>query len=551
MHHFIIAIGGTGMRCLESFVHLCAVGMMDDCEIDILTLDTDAENGNRVRVEQLIDQYNKVKGDIASNDSGGSSGINNNTFFSAKINKFSYYTIYNQERGTKFKQLARLATSGEKEENKKLADLFLDKETVQEFDLQRGYRAQTHLGSYLMYHSLIDSALRISEGNNPEAGSKRRSLEKPDEDLKEFLGRLVNAEKGSKVFIFGSVFGGTGASSIPILPPALRNAVSIAFGGKVLEAKFGATLLTNYFSFPPSRKTQRDKEKVIAESVYFDLNSQAALDFYSKDKSVKEFYKRFYLVGWPVEAAEWGSKDGTLQTGGSDQKNPCHVVELMCAAAAYDFFKKGTISDKNEVEYFYRSAPFNEGKFSFNAEDFFGSDAASFNNRIGALFSLANIVITACDVKNGGGIKQLQKEMAEDGVEFQSLINTQYEAIDDYLMLFAFKPHNGILESGWLYQLKESVKGHFIFDSKAFADDLIKAKDVNPGLLFSELYREHNWAPKQLLSGGYKVQSAINLFIKTLRATPTPTDPSLHLDNLVERFIARIFATFTKLQKFN
>ena len=58
MHHFIISIGGTGMRCLESFVHLCAMGMMDDCEIDILTLDTDAENGNRVRVEQLIDQYN-------------------------------------------------------------------------------------------------------------------------------------------------------------------------------------------------------------------------------------------------------------------------------------------------------------------------------------------------------------------------------------------------------------------------------------------------------------------------------------------------------------
>lgn len=551
MHHFIIAIGGTGMRCLESFVHLCAIGMEDDCEIDVLTLDTDAENGNRVRVEQLIDQYNKVKGGVASNDSGCCSGINNNTFFSAKINKFSYYTIYNQERGTKFKQLARLATTGEKEENKKLADLFLDKDRVQEFDLQRGYRAQTHLGSYLMYHSLIDSAVRISKGNDPAAGFKNSKLEPPDEDLKEFLGRLVNAESGSKVFIFGSVFGGTGASSIPILPPALRDAVSIACGGKVLTAKFGATLLTNYFSFPPSSKVQKDKEKVIAEAVYFDLNSQAALDFYSKDKSVKEFYKRFYLVGWPEEPAEWGSKDGTTQTGGSDQKNPCHVAELMCAAAAYDFFKKDTILDNNDVEYFYRSAPFNEGKFSFRSEDFFGSDAVKFNNRVGAMFSLANIVITACDVEHGGGTKQLQKEMAEDGVEFQSLTNTQYQAIDNYLMSFAFKPSSGELRSGWLYQLKESVKGQFIFDSKAFADDLIKAKEVNPGLLFSELNREHNWAPKPVFGSNYKVDKAVNEFVKVLRATPTPTDQSQHLDNLVERFIARIFATFTKLQKFN
>ena len=40
---FLIAIGGTGMRCLEAFVHLCAAGMFDDQEIEILTLDTDPE----------------------------------------------------------------------------------------------------------------------------------------------------------------------------------------------------------------------------------------------------------------------------------------------------------------------------------------------------------------------------------------------------------------------------------------------------------------------------------------------------------------------------
>lgn len=51
---FVIAIGGTGMRCLESFVHLCAMGMFDGKEINVLTLDTDQANGNKGRVEQLL-----------------------------------------------------------------------------------------------------------------------------------------------------------------------------------------------------------------------------------------------------------------------------------------------------------------------------------------------------------------------------------------------------------------------------------------------------------------------------------------------------------------
>ena len=51
---FLIAIGGTGMRCLESFVHLCAAGLFDNHTIEILTLDTDQNNGNKDRVENLI-----------------------------------------------------------------------------------------------------------------------------------------------------------------------------------------------------------------------------------------------------------------------------------------------------------------------------------------------------------------------------------------------------------------------------------------------------------------------------------------------------------------
>ena len=88
---FVIAIGGTGMRCLEAFVHLCAIGMFDNEEINILTLDTDQSNGNKGRVERLIELYNKVKTDNPESPGGSP---NSNTFFSSKLSLYRFYTDY-------------------------------------------------------------------------------------------------------------------------------------------------------------------------------------------------------------------------------------------------------------------------------------------------------------------------------------------------------------------------------------------------------------------------------------------------------------------------
>ena len=57
---FIIGIGGTGMRCLETFTHMCAMGLYDGMEFNVLTLDTDFTNGNKNRTENnLISDPNK------------------------------------------------------------------------------------------------------------------------------------------------------------------------------------------------------------------------------------------------------------------------------------------------------------------------------------------------------------------------------------------------------------------------------------------------------------------------------------------------------------
>ena len=278
---FVIAIGGTGMRCLESFTHLCAIGMFDNQEIEILTLDTDSTNGNKKRVEDLILLYNQVKssGSIV----GGTP--NANTFFSAKLNLHKYYTNYSDIGRETYKNISKISsgTAETQKANKLISDLFLENSSVQEFNLAHGYRAQTHLGSMLMYHGILEAARNLTKGINA----------KPEErELEQFVTKVKIAGASARVFIFGSIFGGTGASSIPVIPKALQEFIQIRSGNKetidISKAKFGSTLLTEYFTFKkPDNKEKSTKENsVIADSSFFPLNSQAALQFYQNDPTV-------------------------------------------------------------------------------------------------------------------------------------------------------------------------------------------------------------------------------------------------------------------------
>ncbi len=91
--YFVIGIGGTGMRCIEAFTHLCAIGMFDNKEIDILSIDTDTNNGNKGRTEQLIDRYIRIKGGTQGKPTA-------NSFFTAKLNIYKFAPEYSGNRLT-------------------------------------------------------------------------------------------------------------------------------------------------------------------------------------------------------------------------------------------------------------------------------------------------------------------------------------------------------------------------------------------------------------------------------------------------------------------
>jgi len=541
---FVIAIGGTGMRCLEAFTHLCGIGMFDNQEIEILTLDTDQNNGNKGRVEELIGLYNRIK--TTGSSVGGTP--NANTFFSAKLNLHRFFTNYAGPGRETYKNISKITTGSTEQQkaNKLISDLFLDNGSVQEFALDHGYRAQTHLGSMLMYHGIVEAARNIIKGS--EVQSQERELDA-------FMGKLESAGANARVFIFGSIFGGTGASSIPVIPKALQDFVKIRSNGNAsidfAKAKFGSTLLTAYFTFnkPDDKQKASKANSVIADSSFFPLNSQAALQFYQSDPTVQKCYKLLYHIGWPIESKKIDGNNISNQTitGGSEQKNPCHITELLCACAAYDFFTRNDGLNSAKADYLYKAVEFKDNSFNFSFDDFIGNENKSgeiFVNKLGAFFSLAHISLT----KNGGafddaGIKGFIRQCQNQKLnQYSTITDAECKDINEYFKLFAYTFKDAKFIPGWLYQVRNSVApGRFLFDSKAFPDNPSELKKLDVGTIF--LDEKHHWSKGGLFRDRY------DLFVEKLINT-NPKDEQ-KVNTTKEKFLAHIFNALTISQNFD
>jgi hypothetical protein len=463
---FIIGIGGTGMRCIEAFTHLCAMGMFDNTDVHLLALDTDKDNGNFTRLKNLKEAYLKTKGVNKSHSALA------DTFFSANLHYYQFSPDYSKL--STFSALYKYGdTKYSNPETAAIAELLFTG-NARDFDLKHGYRAQTHLGSLLMYHSIIDDVKvnGIKQGN-----------------LGDFIQHLIDASQGGKprVFILGSVFGGTGASSIPIIPKAIKKAAEQISDATDIEknAYFGATLLTSYFSFPLPSDSEKAKQKVIATSDKFALNSQAAMMFYEADETVKKTYQKFYMMG--TENIDWQPskiKDKTI-TGGQEQENDSHYIELLAAFAAWHFFnsaEQGTdnaglsglddLKQNGKVEYLYRT--FNEsGKIDFT--DFVGSDRKEeFARKIGLFTAMSYLALLG----KYDFFKAAQEgELAKVNINgYEDIDPEEINNLKKYMSLFHFKVEGGGIKDGWLRQVHRSAGGgdKFLLNPAVFSNNSVK-----------------------------------------------------------------------------
>lgn len=446
---FLIGIGGTGMRCLESFVHTCAMGMYDDTEVEMLALDTDENNGNFSRLRTLVNLYAIINGGKTKQ----------NTFFSAKLKYYEFCPRYDSK--SNFDSICDYATLNSRRIDKEhkisdptadFVDMFLSPD-VRCMNLQHGYRAQTQMGSMLMYYAIKKAAYEAKTGEN----------KKDAQSLKDFLSSLSSDGK-HPVFVFGSVFGGTGASSIPVIPLAFEKVAPDITGSasSIIDSNFfGSIVLTNYFNFT---NVKSDANEVVARSDNFAVNSQAALMFYKENDTVKTTYKRLYLLGRSevrnILDDEAGSREGV--TGGEEQKNPADYIELIAAFAAYHFFKEATRDDQEpfakDTERFYCMSYNNGSKLDFNL--FAQDDGEIFKKKIGSL-TVASLLSLTTD---------FFRSMANSGNMFETVDpdGKQMQALKSYLAMFDFGVDSSEnLVSGWLPQMYNGRGGQGILFGEA------------------------------------------------------------------------------------
>lgn len=533
--YFVMGIGGTGMRCIESLLHLCAMGMFDDTEIHLLALDTDKNNGNFSRLKEVKEAYVNSK----NLDKANRTPLVD-TFFSADIKYYEFSPNY--EKKSTFCDVFNYGnTRYNKPEEADLADLVLT-DSVENFNLRHGYRAQTHLGSMMMYHSIVEAA-RSKTGN----------------DLKDFLQELIKATTSGtpKVFILGSVFGGTGASSIPIIPQALSKAAEIMSNGaaNILRgAYFASTLLTAYFSFKaPSADELRD-QKVIATSDKFALNSQVAMMFYDDDTTVHKTYQRFYMMGtdgqsWDPMVREKDKITKTI-TGGGDQKNDSHYIELLAACAALDFFNCDLNhlkenKENSQTDYLYRAID-NSGKLEF--KDFVGN-VDNYDKEFAKKFGMLLAFSFLCNDPEIDFVESVRSGKQKEIIGFDGIDINQVEYLKKYFRLLNVRNVNGELAEGWIRQMHRSAGGgdNFLFNPKLFGFHTmkeLKKYDWNKNLYRNEGVGKDWTFSVSLFSS--KFDTFKKKFIEELHSG-TPTT----ITNTGERFYKVIYNSLCKIYNIN
>jgi len=139
----------------------------------------------------------------------------------------------------------------------------------------------------------------------------------------------VSSGKAAKIFLAGSVFGGTGASGMPTIARLLRHAFKsyVETGIDNRKVALGGAMALPYFSFPSNAN---ENTGIFASSENFLTNTKAALKYYAlKDVA----YDSMYFIG----DSELSSVKN-FSVGASTQMNDAHIVDFYGGLAAVDFF---------------------------------------------------------------------------------------------------------------------------------------------------------------------------------------------------------------------
>lgn len=337
---YLIAVGGTGARCLEAMTYLAAAGLQKK-SLHVLIVDPDQNNGNSVRSRQVMTDYHALnlaqqppRPQTSAFLGMGSTRLPDPTLFQAAVNRTggqgnAQQQIFWHNPNTSERRFKHVIDyQAQPPALQDFLTLFYEKDDL-EMVLDVGYRGRTNVGAVALKQDMEGTATLENSG------------------LREFLVNLnEDLQAGeAKVFVMGSVFGGTGAAGLPTIPNLINNLpeeVRVIAQANRDRIRYGCAMVTPYFSFPQG---EGGDDGPGTDSARHAVATQAALMHYAH---VPPGYQHVYFVGAPSRPHT--NKHNVI--GGQQQSNAPHYAELVAALAAWDFFLLGRVEPDDKRLHF-------------------------------------------------------------------------------------------------------------------------------------------------------------------------------------------------------
>ncbi len=313
---FLITGGGTGAKVAEALVHLCAAGL-GPAEVHILLVDADSTNGNLQRAAATADAYAAMQQWPWSVDtrttSGGMFGIGS-TQAQHKLSLFrSRITLHRLTEPLDSAVNGGIRSLAQHDSTRAVMDLLYDADE-QQAQANDGFRARPNLGCLLLADHL-EQKLESAAGGFLDA-----------------LVRVAATQQAVPVVVTASIFGGTGASLLPIARGAVEAALDRRMGGGMgpnpanNALRWGAAMVLPHYQ-PTRRIASVDPDRYL-------LDTSNALQFYGLvQQSTADLYDAVYAIG-----SDRPSRNRVAPVlGQKDQANPPYVEEMVAGLAALHF----------------------------------------------------------------------------------------------------------------------------------------------------------------------------------------------------------------------
>lgn len=331
--NFCYCVGGTGARVAEVAAHLCAMNLVDDQDITFVIVDKDATCGGTDQARKVIDSVAALA--AVNTDKGVA--LSRSTVINPQAAKEFCKADLIVENWDFTKALEAVAPQGItgaasleasmsstnhmlRESDGVLLDAFYS-DDEQKRDTSQGFYGHPSIGALIFKYMIKNGGW-----NNPNV-SYGNDIAAP---VKKFIND--NPAQTARVFVIGSIFGGTGASIFSNLAYHIRNSVKDADKNRIL---ISGVLLLPYFTFTASNDALVDPTEFYAKST-------VALRQYANDASLLKnaanpggSFDSLYICGQePLHTV------APYCHGGANQSNHFNFVDLAAAKSMTEFFSK-------------------------------------------------------------------------------------------------------------------------------------------------------------------------------------------------------------------